>query len=246
MKPVTRQPGKVERAAWLVRSWSVRCSAEALSMPIVCLVLLGITVAGCGRQVARLDKLSRVEVAVLTDANALSSSTRSRARPPVQVTDPDRLAALEGFLKKHYSDWKKADGTPRATRFQLELIANDRPLYTIWLEPGYMAVASGKSVKETRLSNADMAELLACLGLPGDYLHGNPMGPGPSVVPAVSPPVGALPAGYSAPGYPPLGEPADAPSAPPGVTAEPALGNGSPPPQPANGDAAERPGSVQL
>jgi len=146
-------------------------------------LLIACVVAGCSRPVARMDKLSRVQAAVLTDANGLGASPQGGAVPPIQVTDPDRLAALESFLKSRHSRWKKADGMPRPTRFQLQLIAGDKPLYTIWLEPGYAAMASGKTIHETRLSNAETAELMTCLGLPPDFMGPTGM-PSPAVMPA--------------------------------------------------------------
>jgi hypothetical protein len=148
-------------------------------------ILLLAVITGCSRPVARMDKLSRVQAAVLTDASGMGTSPQSGALPPIEVTDPDRLAALESFLKARHSRWKKADGMPRPTRFQLQLIAGDRPLYTIWLEPGYAAMASGKTIHETRLSNAESAELMACLGLPPNY-----MGPTGMPYPAAVPPAG--------------------------------------------------------
>ncbi len=157
---------------------------KTLLLPLLAFVV----VAGCSRPVARLDKLSRVQAAVLTDANGLGARPQSGASPPVQVTDPDRLAALESFLTSRQHRWKKADGTPRPTRFQLQLIAGDRPLYTIWLEPGYAAMASGKSIHETRLTNAETAELMACLGLPPNF-----MGPQGVPYPMMMPPGGAAP-----------------------------------------------------
>ena len=151
--------------------------------PLVCLTLTvsAFLLVGCGGPLARLERMSRVQTAVLTDANSLTAETRASARPPVQISDPDRLAALETFLKKRRGAWKKVSGRPRPTRFQLELIGDDRPVYTAWIEPGYLALAEGKVIQETRLSNADTAELLACLGLPPDYL-GSPaaMPPGAS------------------------------------------------------------------
>jgi hypothetical protein len=190
-------------------------------------VILGLwllVVLGCGKSVARLDRLSRAQAAILTDANAYAADTRPMARPPVHVTDPDRLAALEKFLDKRQGRWKKADGTPRATRFQLELVGNDRPLYTIWLDPGYMAMANGKKVQEARLSSAETAELLACLGLPPDFLNPGPAG-GYPVAPAGYPPAW----GQGQPGTPmPMSMPAS------GVI-------------PAGGEAApSRPGAARL
>jgi hypothetical protein len=160
-------------------------------------ILLAATVCflvGCGGPVARLGRLSRVESAILTDANALTADTRATARPPIQLSDPDRLAALEKFLKAKRGEWKKVAGTPRATRFQMELVGNDRPLFTVWLEPGYIAMAEGKKIQEARLSNEETAQLLACLGLPPDYLN-----PGPIMPPGAYP---GAPAGYPPPGQP--------------------------------------------
>jgi hypothetical protein len=163
-------------------------------------VLAFVVVAGCSRPVARMDKLSRVQAAVLTDANGMGAKPQNGASPPVQVTDPDRLAALESFLTSRQHRWKKADGTPRPTRFQLQLIAGDRPLYTIWLEPGYAAMASGKSIHETRLTNAETAELMACLGLPPNFMGGEGipypmmMPPGGASPPHMMPPSQVIPA----------------------------------------------------
>jgi hypothetical protein len=180
---------------------------KTLVLPCVLLVF----VAGCSRPVARMDKLSRVQAAVLTDANGLGATPQGGASPPLQVTDPDRLAALESFLTSRQHRWKKADGMPRPTRFQLQLIAGDQPLYTIWLEPGYAAMASGKTIHETRLSNAETAELMACLGLPPNFMGpvGPPdpgmMPPGGTYPPAMMPPSQVVPAsgemaGAGAPG----------------------------------------------
>lgn len=173
------------------------------------------SVLGCGQGIARLDQLSRVQSAVLTDATSLGGATHGGARPPVQITDPDRLAALEDFLKAHRASLKPSKKSPRPTRFQLELMAIDRPLYTIWLEPGYLALGAGKSFRETRLSNAETAELLACLGLPADYLNPYPGGVAEQPV---------IPAAYPPPGYSPeqqliqpLGQEGGRP-APPGAT----------------------------
>lgn len=152
------------------------------------LLVVPLLAIGCGQGIARLDQLSRVQAAVLTDATSLGGDANGVARPPVQVTDPDRLLALENFLKARRSSLKATKKSPRPTRFQLELMASDRPLYTIWLEPGYMAVGSGKSFREARLSNAETTELLACLGLPGDYLSSYPSGS--PVTPAAYPPPG--------------------------------------------------------
>jgi hypothetical protein len=152
--------------------------------------------AGCGGPVARLDKLSRVETAVMTDANSLAPDTQSWARPPLRVNDPDRLAALESFLTKRRGTWRKVSGRPRPTRFQLELLSDERPLYTVWMEPGYLALAEGKRVQETRLSNAETAELLACLGLPADYLTPPEMPKQERVLPAAW----SYPAADSSPG----------------------------------------------
>jgi hypothetical protein len=154
---------------------------------LVLSLLLAILMAGCSRPVTRLDKLSRVEAAVLTDANGMGPGARGGAAPPIQVTDPDRLAALESFLTARQSRWKKADGMPRPTRFQLQLIAGDRPLYTIWLEPGYAVMATGKTIHETRLSNTETAELMACLGLPPNYMGPIDMMSSPPAVPYAPP-----------------------------------------------------------
>ena len=155
--------------------------------PPFALVSLVLVSVGCGGPVARLDRLSRVEAAVLTDANSFAANTRATARPPVQLNDPDRLAALERFLKSKRGSWKKVEGTPRATRFQLQLIGNDRPMFTVWMEPGYIAMAEGKAIQETRLSNEETAELLACLGLPPDYLNASPVMPGAGALPPLVP-----------------------------------------------------------
>ncbi|MBA3315495.1 MAG: hypothetical protein M3552_06460 [Planctomycetota bacterium] len=169
--------------------------------PMLMLALAAFALAGCSRPVARLDKLSRVQAAVLTDASGFGGGAQNVARPPIQVTDPDRLAALESFLTSRQSKWKKADGMPRPTRFQLQLIAGDKPLYTVWLEPGYLAMASGKKMQEARLSNADTAELLACLGLPPDYMNPGGM-PAHSAshpmpyAPSAPGPQGVMPAAY--------------------------------------------------
>lgn len=165
---------------------------KTLLLPLLALAMI----AGCSRPVARMDKLSRVQAAVLTDASGMGASPQSGALPPIEVTDPDRLAALESFLKARHSRWKKADGMPRPTRFQLQLIAGDRPLYTIWLEPGYAAMASGKTIHETRLSSAESAELMACLGLPPDF-----MGPTGTPYPAAMPPAGGYPPQSLPPGH---------------------------------------------
>lgn len=149
---------------------------------------------GCGQGIARLDQLSRVQAATLTDATSLGGTPQGGARPPVHITDPDRLAALEEFLKARRMSLKPIKKSPRPTRFQLELTANDRSLYTIWLEPGYLALGAGKSFREARLSNADTAELLACLGLPADYLNPYPgTFNGAPVIPAAYPPPGYAP-----------------------------------------------------
>ncbi|MGC1275426.1 MAG: hypothetical protein WBC44_17095 [Planctomycetaceae bacterium] len=154
--------------------------------PLLLIAIAALAVIGCGGRIARLDRMSRVESAVLTDANTLAPDTSSTAQPAVHVTDPDRLAALETFLIKRRGAWKKVSGRPRPARFQLELLGEGEPIYTVWIDPGYLALAEGKEVQETRLSNADMAELLSCLGLPADYLSpaASMAGPGPSVVPA--------------------------------------------------------------
>lgn len=165
------------------------------------LIAVSAVMIGCGGRVARLDRMSRVESAVLTDANTLSPDTRSTARPTVQVSDPDRLMALEAFFKKRRGAWRKVSGRPRPARFQLELLGDGEPIYTAWLEPGYLALAEGKEVQETRLSNADTAELLSCLGLPPDYLSPavSMAGSGQSVVAADwSSPVAGTP--HSTPG----------------------------------------------
>ncbi len=166
---------------------------------LLSLLMLGV-VTGCSRPVARMSKLSGMQAAVLTDANGMGATPQGGASPPIEVTDPDRLAALESFLKTRQSRWKKADSMPRPTRFQLQLIAGDRPVYTIWLEPGYAAMASGKTILEARLSNADTAELMTCLGLPPDY-----MGPIGMPYPVAMPGGGGYPPQQIAPGagYPP-------------------------------------------
>lgn len=137
---------------------------------ILAAVALSMLVAGCGGPVVRLNKLGRVRAAVLTDANGFSATTSGTARPPIEVTDPDRLAALDRFLKARGKSWQKLEGAPRATRYQLQLMGDDGPLYTLWLETGYVAMAEGKRLQDTRLTFAETAELLACLGLPPDYL----------------------------------------------------------------------------
>lgn len=135
--------------------------------PTVALVLLA-AVMGCGGSLARMDRLDRVQVAVLTDANALAGG--GKGFPPVQIADPDRIAAVEAYLKARHDRWEKVGGTPRAMRFQLQLVGDNRPLYTVWFEPGYaQGTAGGKDLREMRLSNADLAELFAALGLPPDY-----------------------------------------------------------------------------
>jgi hypothetical protein len=164
--------------------------------PILMLTLAALALSGCGRPVTRLDKLSRVQAAVLTDANGLG--TGGTGGGAIQITDPDRLAALESFMTSHRVRWKKADGMPRPTRFQLLLIGGDEPLYTFWLEPGYAAMAQGKKIQEARLSNAETAELMACLGLPPDYMGplGLPAYPGmpPAMADSSTPQWGVAPA----------------------------------------------------
>lgn len=132
--------------------------------------LLALTLVGCGKTLARLDRPGRTQAVVLTDANSLASATRGGAIPPAQITDPDRVAAVENFLETRRDRWQKVKGTPRAMRFQLQLVGDGRPLYTVWFEPGYaQGTAGGKDLREMRLSNADLAELFAALGLPPDY-----------------------------------------------------------------------------
>src|SRR5688500_15878170 len=101
---------------------------------IAALALLG-AVVGCGGPLARMDRLDRVQAVVLTDANALSGG--SSGFPPIQIADPDRIAAVEAYLKARHDRWQKTSGTPRAMRFQLQLVGDNRPLYTVWFEPGY-------------------------------------------------------------------------------------------------------------
>ena len=58
------------------------------------------------------------------------------------------------------------------------------------------ALAEGKKLQEARLSNAETGELLACLGLPPDYLGSHPMTPGST---ADVPQWGVIPAGGERP-----------------------------------------------
>jgi len=133
---------------------------------IAIMTLLGIV--GCGGPLARMDRLDRVQTIVLTDANALSGG--SSGFPPIQVTDPDRIAAAESYLKARHDRWRKTSGTPRAMRFQLQFVGDNRPLYTVWFEPGFaQGTAGGKDLREMRLSNADLTELFAALGLPPQH-----------------------------------------------------------------------------
>lgn len=137
--------------------------------PILAGLVLSVLTAGCGGPVARLEKAGRIQAAVLTDAHGLSGG--AGAIPPVQVTDPDRIAAVEAYLKARHDRWQKSSGTPRPMRFQLQLIGDGRPLYTVWFEPGFaQGTGGGKDLREMRLSNADLAELFGALGLPPDYL----------------------------------------------------------------------------
>ena len=154
--------------------------------PFLVLALSTVALAGCGNRIARLERMSRVETAVLTDANALAKEPHPGARPRIEISDPDRLAALETFLKQRRGAWRKVSGRPRPARFQLELLGQGEPIYTVWLDRGYLALAEGKEIQETRLSNDDAAELLACLGLPANYLAPPPStsDSGSSVVPA--------------------------------------------------------------
>ncbi len=155
--------------------------------PFLVLMLFAALLVGCGGRITRLERMSRVESAVLTDANALSQETSGNARPTVEISDPDRLVALEKFLKERRKDWQKVEGRPRPARFQLELLGQGRPIYTVWIDRGYLALAEGKEIQEMRLSNNDSAELLACLGLPPDYLAPPPAtvsDPSSGVVPA--------------------------------------------------------------
>lgn len=138
---------------------------------IALLVAVSALLVGCGRGIAQLDKLDRVQSAVLTDAHALSPATGAAIAPPVQITDPDQLIALQKFMESLQPHWKPLRGTPRPTRYQLELNGGGGPLYTLWIEPGYIAMASGKTLQESRLSNAQTAELLACIGLPPGALQ---------------------------------------------------------------------------
>ena len=138
---------------------------------IIGLMAIVLTIAGCGRGIARLDKLDRVQAAVFTDARALAPESPAGVSPPLRITEPDRLIAIQDFLEARESQWQSLDGAPRPTRFQLELMGGSGPLYTLWIEPGYLAMASGNSLQETRLTNAQTAELLACLGLPPGYLN---------------------------------------------------------------------------
>lgn len=163
----------------------------------VVLAVAAVSLAGCHRPIARLDQLSRVDAAVLTDASSLGGGANASPGGSIAVTDPDRLAALDQFLTKRQGKWKKVDGKPRPTRFQLELMAGGSPLYTLWLDPGYVMMASGKSVQDARLSNAETAELLSCLGLPSNYLSpgGTPAYPaGPQAMPyGAAPQQGVVP-----------------------------------------------------
>lgn len=127
--------------------------------------------AGCGRGMARLDKMDRVQAAVFTDARAMAPNPPAGVSPPMRITNPDQLIAIQEFLESQKPNWNALNGTPRPTRFQLELTSSGGPLYTLWIEPGYLAMASGKSLVETRLSTAETAQLLACLGLPPGYLN---------------------------------------------------------------------------
>ena len=146
---------------------------------ILAAAVLSMLVAGCGGPAVRLSKLGRVRAAVLTDANGFSATASGTARPPVEVTDPDRLAALDRFLKARGKSWQKLEGAPSATRYQLQLMGEDGPLNTLWLETGYVAMAEGNKLQQTRLTYAETAELLACLGLPPDYLGPPSMDSGP-------------------------------------------------------------------
>ena len=118
-----------------------------------------------------MSQLDRVQSIVVTDSLAFGKETRGKALPPVQIYEPDRIAAFQDFLKTRQKRWKKVPGEPSNARFQCELISNHRPIATIWLEAGFVQMTTGdKRLQGMQLSQAETVELLATLGLPTNIL----------------------------------------------------------------------------
>jgi hypothetical protein len=132
---------------------------------------LVVVVAGCSQPLVHLAQFDQVQQVVITDSLMYGSETRAQARPPVQISHPDQIAAFENFLQENRGKWRVLRGDPRTARFELKLIANGRPLSTFWLENGFLQVhEGGKKVRGMRLSASQTADLLAALGLPPDFL----------------------------------------------------------------------------
>ena len=133
---------------------------------------------GCGPGVrpagVALSELGRVQALEITDAAAFDPRHRHAAFAPSRVTDPDRIAGVRAFLEARREKWERVGGEPRAVRFQVRLLSNERPVYTLWVEPGYAQLsAGGKDLKGLPLSGAESAELIALLGLPPGSLGGS-------------------------------------------------------------------------
>jgi len=134
-------------------------------------LIIGLAV-GCSQPIAHIRSLQGMQRVVVTDARAYGKETLQSAHPPVEITDPDRLAAFEDFLEQHKKRWERIKGDPRTSRFQLELMADGRKLSTFWFEPGYLQRHDGgKRVSAIRLTNAESADLVTALGLPPSYLY---------------------------------------------------------------------------
>ena len=144
-----------------------------LLLPLLTLALPAAVGCGPGARPAgiALSELGRVQALEITDAAAFDPKHRHAAFPPARVTDPDRVAGVRSFLEARRGKWERVGTEPRAVRFRVRLLSNDRPVYTLWVEPGYAQLsAGGKDLKGLPLSTAESDELLALLGLPPGVL----------------------------------------------------------------------------
>ena len=123
---------------------------------------------GCGgpRGTAAAVNLSRVDAVEITDAFAFDPRRANQARRPVVSGDPDLLLGVERWLTALEPRWQPAPGDPRSVRFQIRLMADGRPVSTLWLTNGHVQMSDGGNrLRGARLSTRETAQAAALFGL---------------------------------------------------------------------------------